>query len=85
MDPIFRNNSELKREYKKLLNEILPSLNTCGNCNCFKCEYCSKFSVNCNLCISSRCRIYVKFNKTKDTLINSNNADVSVYITNFFN
>ena len=34
MDPIFQNNGELKRGYKKLLNEILPSLNTCGNCNC---------------------------------------------------
>ena len=34
MDPIFQNDGELKRGYKKLLNEILPSLNTCGNRNC---------------------------------------------------
>lgn len=40
MDPIFKNNKELKREYQNLCKNILPSLNTCGNCNKFKCDYC---------------------------------------------
>lgn len=83
MDPIFRNDTQLKKECKKLINEILPSLNICGNCNCFKCQYCSKFSVSCSFCISSRSRICVEFSKTKDTLINSNNAYVSIFITDF--
>ena len=61
----------------------MPSLNTCGNYYKFKCKYCLKFLTNCNGCISDRCKICHEFNKSKDILINSDDLQISLYVTNF--
>ena len=83
MDPIFKNNAELKKEYQLLYKNILPSLNNCGNCNNFKCDYCLKFSVNCSSCIRDKCQNCFEFNRSKDILINSTDVQISNYVSNF--
>ena len=83
MDPIFKNNAELKKEYQLLYKNILPSLNNCGNCNKFKCDYCLKFSVNCSSCIRDKCQNCFEFNRSKDILINSTDVQISNYVSNF--
>ena len=84
MDPIFGNNKELLKEYRFLVNEILPSLNDCRFCNKLKCKYCKKFCVNCNMCIAEKCLNCHRFNKSKDILINKGDDFVSNYIKDFF-
>ena len=42
MEMIFGNEKELIKEYKFLINEVLPSLNACNFCNKLKCKYCKK-------------------------------------------
>ena len=83
MDPIFKNNAELKKKYQLLYKNILPSLNNCGNCNKFKCDYCLKFSVNCSSCIRDKCQNCFEFNRSKDILINSTDVQISNYVSNF--
>ena len=83
MDPFFKNNAELKKEYQLLYKNILPSLNNCGNCNNFKCDYCLKFSVNCSSCIRDKCQNCFEFNGSKDILINSTDVQISNYVSNF--
>ena len=83
MDPIFDNERELKKEYENLHKNILPKLNACGNRNIFKCKYCKKISVNCNMCRSARCKNCFEFNKSKETLLNSSNTQVWWYMLNF--
>ena len=51
---IFKSET-LKKEFKELLEVILPSLNGYGNCSIFCCKYSSKFSVECSSCKESRC------------------------------
>ena len=80
MDPIFKSNTELKKEYQILHKNILPSLNKCGNCSKFNCDYCLKFSVNCRSCIRQRCQNCFEFNRSKDILINSSDLQVSWYV-----
>ena len=62
---------------------ILPSLNKCGNCNKIKCNYSLKFSVNCRSCIRDKCQNCFEFNRSKDILINSTDAQISNYVSNF--
>ena len=83
MDPIFKNNIELKKEYKYLYKNILPTLNNCGDCNVFKCVYCSRFLVNCRMCLLWWCKNCTAFNKLKDILLNSGNKLVTGYVSNF--
>ena len=83
MDPIFKNNAELKKEYQLLYKNILPSLNNRGNCNNFKYDYCLKFSVNCSSCIRDKCQNCFEFNRSKDILINSTDVQISNYVSNF--
>ena len=83
MDPFFKNNAELKKEYQLLYKNILPSLNNCGNCNNFKCDYCLKFSVNCSSCIRDKCQNCFEFNRSKDILINSTDVQIPNYVSNF--
>ena len=52
MDPIFKNNTDLKIEYRKMVND-LPLLNDCGYCEKLKGRYCLNFSVNCS-CASEK-------------------------------
>ena len=83
MDPIFKNRTELKKEYQILHKNILPMLNKCGNCNKFKCHHCLKFSVNCNLCIKKRCTNCNEFNKSKDILLNCSDFQIEHFGRNF--
>ena len=50
MDAIFKNNTDLKKEYCKMVND-LPLLNECGYCEKLKRRYCLNFSVNCGMCM----------------------------------
>ena len=80
MEMIFGNEKELIKEYKFLINEVLPSLNACNFCNTLKCKYCKKDSVNCNMCkedIYFNCK---NFNKSKDILMNSDDKIISDYV-----
>ena len=83
MDPIFKSNIELKKEYLLLYKNFLPLLNNCGNCNKFSCDYCLKFSVNCSSCIRGKCQNCFEFNRSKDILINSTDVQISDYVSNF--
>ena len=83
MELIFGNEKELIKEYKFLINEVLPSLNACNFCNKLKCKYCKKKSVNCNMCRKDICLNCKKFDKSKDILINSDNKIISDYVKNF--
>ena len=82
MDPIFKNKTDIKKEYENLQKNILPMLNECGNCNKFKCNYCLKFSVNCNLSIKTKCKNGDKFNKSKDILLNCGIFQIELYVQN---
>lgn len=61
----------LKREFKKIVENVLLLLNECGNCGVFCCEYCKKFSVNCTLCQKARCKSCCTFERPKELLLNS--------------
>ena len=65
IDPIFKNNNEIKKEYLKMVND-LPLLNKCGYCEKLKGRHCLNFSVNCGVCIRERCRNCYNFNRSKD-------------------
>ena len=82
MDPIFKNNADLKKEYHKMVND-LPLLNDCGYCEKLKGRHCLKFSVNCGMCIRERCKNCFRFNKSKDMLINCGDKQISDYVLNF--
>ena len=62
IDLIFKNNTDLKKEYLKMAND-LPLLNECGYCEKLKGRYCLNFSVNCGVCIRERCRNCYNFNR----------------------
>ena len=83
MENIFGSDRDLKNEYQNLLNNILPKLNHCNNCEVFKCSYFSRYSITCNLCRAMRCRNCAAFNKSKDILLNSGNLVVSNFVSNF--
>ena len=70
-DLIFNNNRELRKEYENFHKNILISLNNCGNCDKFKCNYCLKFLINCSSCIREKCKNCHEFNKSKSILLNS--------------
>ena len=81
MDPIFKNNTNLKIEYRKMVND-LPLLNDCGYCEKLKGRYCLNFSVNCSMCIRERCKNCFSFNKSKDILINCRDKQISDFVQN---
>ena len=80
MDPIFKNNTNLKKEYCKMVND-LPLLNECGYCEKLEGRY--YFSVNCGMCIRERCKNCHNFNRSKDILINCEDKQISDYVQNF--
>ena len=59
---IFGGEKELIKEYKFLINEVLPSLNDCNFCDKLKCKYCKNYSVNCDMCKKDRCFNCARFN-----------------------
>ena len=82
VDPIFENRTDLKREYRILIKNILPSLNDCGYCGKVKCIYSKKISVDCSYC-KNKCQNCHEFNKSKDLLINCGDEQISNYIKKF--
>ena len=81
MDPIFKNYTNLEKEYCKMVND-LPLLNECGYCEKLKGRYCLNFSVSCGMCIRERCKNCYNFNRSKDILINCKDKQISDYIQN---
>ena len=79
-DPIFKYNIELKKEYRFLVEQILPLLNDCGYCGVLKGKYCLNFSVNCSMCLKDKCQNCYQSNKSKDILINCRDEQISNYI-----
>ena len=83
MNPIFKNRTDLKKEYQILHKNILPMLKKCGHFNIFKCHHCLKFSANCNLCIKKRHTNCNEFNKSKDILLNYSDFQIKSFVRNF--
>ena len=52
---------EMEIEFKELVNEIIPSLNECVNCNIFECKCCYNFTVNCSSCRKLKCKNCEKY------------------------
>ena len=75
--------TNLIKEYKLLINEILRNLNECKFCNKLHCEYCKKYSLDCGMFKKERCLKCLRFIRSKDILINSNNKIISDYLQNF--
>ena len=84
MEFIFGRETNLIKEYKLLINEILLNLNECKFCNKLHCKYCKKYSLlDCGICKKERCLKCLRFIRSKDILINSNNKIMSDYLQNF--
>ena len=84
MEFIFGRETNLIKEYKLLINEILLNLNECKFCNKLHCKYCKKYSLlDCGICKKERCLKCLRFIRSKDILINSNNKIISDYLQNF--
>ena len=81
-DPIFKNRTDLKKEYHILVKIFLPLLNNCGYCGKIKCVYDQKFHTDCNSWISKFQNCH-EFNKSKDILINCGDEQISNYVKNF--
>ena len=81
-DPIFKNRTDLKKEYHILVKFFLPLSNNCGYCGKIKCVYDQKFHIDCNSCISKFQNCH-EFNKSKDILINCGDEQISNYVKNF--
>ena len=64
----FSKTELMKKEFEDLIYVVIPSLNECGSFNVLKCDYCSNFSVTCNLCRDRRCKNCFKFNTSKEVL-----------------
>ena len=79
MDPIFKNNTYLKKEYHKMVND----LSLLNDCEKLKGRHCLKFSVNCGMCIRERRKNCFRFNKSKDILVNCGDKQISDYVPNF--
>ena len=43
----------LRKEFKELVEKILPQLNECGSCGFFRCKICKKFLVSKKLLLTS--------------------------------
>ena len=82
MDLIFKNNTDLKNEYCKMVND-LPLLNECGYCEKLTGRYCLNLSVNCEMCIRERCKNCYNFNRSKYILINCEEKQISDYVQKF--
>ena len=83
MEFIFGRETNLIKEYKILINEILPDLNECKFCNKLHCKHYKKYSLDCGMCKKERCLKCLRFIRSKDILINSNNKIISDYLQNF--
>ena len=68
MVSIFQS-KEIEIEFKELVNEIIPSLNECVNCNIFECKYCYNFTVNCSSCRKLKYKNCEKYKRTNEMLL----------------
>ena len=73
----------LKKEFKDLVENILPSLNECANCRIFCYQYCSKFSINCAFCRKARCKNCMVYEQSKELLLNTGGEISKGYVANF--
>lgn len=79
----FFSTAEMKNEFHELIYNIIPSLNQCDGCGVLKCEYCTKFVVDCNMCPERRCKNCVVFKTSKKILLENCNQLAKEYVANF--
>ena len=79
----FSKTELMKKEFEDLIYVVIPSLNECGSFNVLKCDYCSNFSVTCNLCRDLRCKNCFKFNTSKEVLFEKCDKDTQEDLANF--
>ena len=75
----------MKKEFNDLIHVVIPSLNECGNCGVEKCVYCHKFSYNCNMCCSAKCKNCFMFKSSKEFLMKNSDKQGQEYLANFLN
>ena len=73
----------LRKEYKELVQEILPKVLECSYCNIDSCKYHTKFNFSCNLCRQVRCRTCFTFNISRKTLLDASNEETKNYLNCF--
>ena len=74
---------EMEIEFKELVNEIIPSLNECVNCNIFECKCCYNFTVNCSSYRKLKCKNCEKYKRTKEILFQNYSNKSLDCIVNF--
>ena len=79
----FFSAAEMKKEFHELIYNIILSLNQCGGCGVLKCEYCTKFVVDCNMCRERSCKNCVAFKTSKKILLENCNQHTKEYVANF--
>lgn len=75
--------SDMEKEFKELIEKIIPSLNKCNNCNIEKCRFCLKFSSNCSACRLGKCKNCEMYKRTKEILMRNCCDEAWEYIANF--
>ena len=85
---IFTNDT-LKKEYKELVKDILPTVLECSYCNISSCTYHKTFNFSCNLCRQLRCRSCFAFNICGENLLKASNDEqknnINCFIVDFLN
>ena len=73
----------LRKEYRELVNEILPKVLECLYCNISSCKYHKKLDATCNLCRQARCRACYSFNISRQILLDGSNEETKNYLNCF--
>ena len=73
----------LRKEYKELVNDILPEVLEYSYCNVSSCEFHKKFTITCNQCRQLRCRSCFAFNISRENLLAAFNDEVKNYLNCF--
>ena len=73
----------LKKEYRELVNEILPKVLECSYCNIHSCKHHKKRDVTCNLCRQAFCRACYSFNISRQILLDASNEETKNYLNCF--
>lgn len=75
---------ETLKEFEELYQNIIPSLNECGNCNVVPCQYCFFMNLKtCSNCRRIECYNCKMFRKSKWRLFEKCSAKQWNYVINF--
>ena len=76
----------LNKEYKELVNDILPKALECSYCNISSCKFHSKFNISCNQCRQLSCRSCFPFNISRKILLDDEVKNyLNCFIVDFLN